>query len=139
MVAVASCTSKGERQGPCQDVILVVDDDQDTLDVLKIVLENEGLLVQTATNGKEAVERAAQQIPSLVTLDWDLAPRSGESVARDLRETCGSSIPIILISGNPYLDEKAARVGAFDYLQKPFVKYELVSAVHRALANARYG
>ena len=67
--------------------ILVVDDDPDITDSLKIILENQGFTVRTASNGKEAVAALEDQIPDLMILDIMMATDTeGFDLAYDLKE-----------------------------------------------------
>jgi DNA-binding response OmpR family regulator len=100
--------------------VLVVEDDANMREVAVWALEDEGLVVDIAGDRLEAAERVRQRLPALVVLDMGLPLGDGGSVAADLRAVCGTNLPILLITADGKASEKAKRVGAFAYLQKPF-------------------
>ncbi len=122
------------RSGAGNRTALIVDDDAGVRDLLRFILEGEGLVVETAENGYQGLARALYRRPSLVLLDLNIAYLSGEIVARELRATYGESLPIILVSGNGDVEEVADRIGADAYLAKPFSWNGVLGAVRRALA-----
>jgi DNA-binding response OmpR family regulator len=112
--------------------ILVVDDEPEIVQFIGLALEDEGYAVSTAADGEEAVEAAARQRPDLVVLDMGLPRLDGQGVATELRRLYGE-IPILLITADGRAGEKAARMGAYDYLRKPFELDELVSSIEERL------
>lgn len=120
--------------GPSEAPILVVEDELQVRQTIQWVLEDEGLPVQTASNGEEALNVAEQRRPALVVLDMALPILNGDDVAAGLRSTYGDEIPILVVTADGRAAAKAERIGAFDYLQKPFDIDDLVSAVQRGLA-----
>ena len=116
--------------------ILVVEDDQYLRQTIQSMLELEGYTVATAANGREAVERARRQRPSLVLLDWGLPIVSGPEVATAIHESYDRAVPIVLITADGRSAEKARQIGARDYLNKPFDLDDLVTVVQRVLADS---
>ncbi|HEX6510562.1 MAG TPA: response regulator transcription factor [Chloroflexota bacterium] len=114
--------------------ILVVDDDPDLRFTIRWALEDEGFQVETAADGQEAIERGMKTRPALLVLDMGLPIVNGDGVAARLRNELGFGLPILVITADGHASEKAARVGAFDYLHKPFDLEALVRSVHRGLA-----
>ncbi|MBV9119744.1 MAG: response regulator [Chloroflexi bacterium] len=108
--------------------ILVVDDEPEILQFVGTALEDEGFAVTRALDGQQAVNLAADQRPDLVVLDMSLPRLDGDDVARELRKAHGE-IPILLITADGSAREKALRVGAFDYLPKPFDLDRLLTIV----------
>src|SRR3954453_3820391 len=98
----------GERLGA---IILVVDDDPEIRDVVRWLLEDEGWTVETASDGRDALEQAARPPPPLIVLDMGLPIMSGEEVARRLHLEYPDPPPIIVVSADGRAGEKAARIG----------------------------
>jgi CheY-like chemotaxis protein len=113
--------------------ILVVDDDPEIRDVVRWLLEDEGWTVETASDGRDALERAMQSRPALIVLDMGLPILSGEEVANRLRMYFPVPPPIVVVSADGRAGEKAARIGAAAYLHKPFDVDDLARLVRRAL------
>jgi DNA-binding response OmpR family regulator len=120
-------------------VVLVVDDDPHVRASLRWALEDEGLAVETAADGREAVERAAARPPALVLLDLTLPVLDSYAAARALRAGHGAGLPILAITGDGQAPAKAARVGAYAYVRKPFDVGDLLAAVRRGLGAAPAG
>jgi DNA-binding response OmpR family regulator len=116
--------------------VLVVDDDPRILQMICWALEDEGLVVETARDGREALDRALVSRPVLAVLDFGLPHLSGNRVAEGLRMVAGAPIPILLITADGKAQEKAQQVGAYAYLRKPFEVKELVAAVRRGLSTS---
>ena len=113
--------------------ILVVEDDALVRRSVCAALEDEGLLVVAAADGQAALRVAALQPPALVVLDITLPILNGYLVADALRETHGSDLPILVMSADGRVREKARRVGAFAHLHKPFDLEDLVRGVRQGL------
>ena len=115
--------------------ILVVEDDVYVRQTIEWALEDEGLPVETATNGQQALEWARDRKPGLVILDMGLPIVDGFGVADGLRAAYGDGVPILTVTADGRAAEKARRVGAVDYLHKPFEIEALIGAVRRALSG----
>jgi two-component system response regulator MprA len=122
----------GERLGA---IILVVDDDPEIRDVVRWLLEDEGWTVETASDGRDALDRATRARPALIVLDMGLPIMSGEEVARRLHDVYVDPPPIIVVSADGRAGEKAARIGAASYLHKPFDVDALARLVRLALGS----
>ena len=119
---------------PPRDV-LVVDDDPSMCGLIVRTLQEEGLSVVKAKDGRQALQHARRQMPALVVLDLMLPHITGDRVATAFRSSPGGAdLPIVLISVDHSLAHKAVQVGACAYLQKPFELEDLISAVHQGLA-----
>lgn len=114
--------------------VLVVDDDPHMRQMISWALEDDGLLVATAADGRQALELAAQRRPALVVLDLTLPDLGGEEISARLRGE-RTDLPILVITADGYAQQKARRVGAYAYLHKPFELAELLEAVRRGLAT----
>src|SRR4051794_38198462 len=115
--------------------ILVVDDDPEIRDVVRWLLEDEGFTVETASDGRDALERATQARPALIVLDMGLPILSGEEVAMRLQVYYHEPPPIVVVSADGRAGEKAARIGAAGYLHKPFDVDELARLVRETLGG----
>jgi DNA-binding NtrC family response regulator len=112
--------------------ILVVDDDQDSCDLLREIFCAEGWHVDTALTPSQAFDLAEKEKIDLVVSDVNLeANQSGLDLLKDLRAQC----PVILVTGFGTLDSavEAAREGAWDFISKPFKVQEVVAIARRAL------
>lgn len=118
--------------------ILVVDDEKNIVDILKLNLQKEGYTVIEAYDGLEAVEKALpknpEDKPDLVLLDVMLPEMSGFEVCKKVRES--SSVPILMITAREEEVDKVLglEIGADDYVTKPFSMRELLA---RVKANMR--
>lgn len=116
--------------------ILVVDDDQDSCELLREIFCAEGWHVDTALNPSQAFSVAEKEKIDLVVSDVNLeANQSGLDLLKDLRAQC----PVILVTGFGTLDSavEAAREGAWDFISKPFKVQEVVAIARRALEQDR--
>jgi DNA-binding response OmpR family regulator len=116
--------------------ILVVEDDKKISKVVKVYLEGEGYRVIVADNGKDALQAAEKEVPSLVILDLMLPDISGEEVCQELREM--GDFPIIIVTAKSSENERVAgfALGADDYVVKPFSPRELVARVKAILKRS---
>ncbi len=114
--------------------LLVVDDAADARDVLQRNLSAEGYQVYTATNVAEAVRILESIALDLVITDMKMPGSSGLDLVRHVRENLRET-EVMVITGYPSVEGavKAVKIGAEDYLTKPFTQDELLSAVRRAL------
>ncbi|OOM10562.1 sensory transduction protein regX3 [Clostridium saccharobutylicum] len=117
--------------------ILVVDDEQNILDVVKAYLEKEDFEVITAMDGEMALNIFNEENINLIILDLMLPKITGEEVCKRIRVS--SSVPIIMLTAKADEDERieGISIGADDYLTKPFSVRELVVRV-RALLRRTY-
>jgi diguanylate cyclase (GGDEF)-like protein len=110
--------------------ILVVDDSKTQLDWVHQVLVREGFEVRTAADGKEAIRKVRTEPPDLVLLDMVLPDMDGLEVLRIVKARAEDHfIPVIILSVKADLDSKVAglRIGADDFLAKPFAEAELLA------------
>ena len=113
--------------------VLVVEDDRDLREMIQWLLEEEGFVVKVAKNGKEALDYAVVNKPSLVLLDMTLPIIDGFGVAAGLHKVYGDQLPILAMTADGHADEKACKVGAIGSISKPFELDALVDAVRAAL------
>lgn len=116
--------------------ILVVDDEYKILEVVVSYLENQGYHVLQAENGKNALEIFAKENISLLILDLMLPDISGEEICQRIRKK--SRVPIIMLTAK--VEEKSMliglKIGADDYITKPFSLKELSARVEAILRRA---
>ncbi len=120
--------------------ILVVEDDFDISNMLRIYFNGQGYEVQVAPRGGEALTATRKQLPNLIVLDIMLPDMNGYDVCRELRTTTRTShIPIIFLTQKDERSDKIAglELGADDYVTKPFDIEELKLRVQNAIAAAR--
>lgn len=113
----------------CAKKILVVDDEQKIVEVVKSYLEHSGYDVYKAYNGKQALEMFEKVDPSLVVLDLMLPDLNGEEICKIIRKQ--SRIPIIMLTAKVEEEDmlKGLDIGADDYITKPFSPKQLVARV----------
>lgn len=116
--------------------VLVVDDEQNILELIRYNLEKEGYTVRTASDGNAALEMAQVEKPDLILLDVMLPNLDGLSACRVLRQNeITRKIPIIMISARGEELDKVLglEIGADDYVTKPFSIRELLARVKARL------
>lgn len=113
--------------------ILVVDDDNNICELLRLYLEKNGFLVITCADGEHAIELEKREKPSLVLLDIMLPKFDGWQVCREIRKN--SDVPIIMITAKNETFDKilGLELGADDYISKPFDTKEVVARVKAVL------
>jgi len=112
--------------------ILIIDDEPDIRDVLKITLECEGFEVFEAKDGVEGLEKVHKTSPDLVILDYKMPKMDGHEVCQILkRDILLRHMPIIMLTGKGETRDKVKGInaGADDYLVKPFEPQELVARI----------
>ncbi|MDP4785052.1 MAG: response regulator, partial [Alphaproteobacteria bacterium] len=120
--------------------ILIVDDEKDIRSLLSMTLEDEGYATLQAANADEARAALLVQPPKLAILDiW---MRDSDMDGIELLEWVKSiypSLPVLMISGHGTIETavQAIRLGAYDFIEKPFKETRLLMMVERALDNAR--
>ncbi len=116
--------------------ILVVEDDQNLLDVLKYNLAKEGYDVLTAADGVEALDTARSKKPDLIVLDIMLPRMDGLEVCRILRREM--TVPILMLTAKAEETDKVVglELGADDYMTKPFSIREFLARIRAMLRRA---
>lgn len=118
--------------------ILVVDDEQNIRRSLEIILKGEGFTVEGVGDGESALARVAEGEVHAVFLDLNLPGIDGMEVLRRLGES-QPSLPVVMISGHATVERavEATRLGAFDFLEKPFSRDRVVVLARNATESAR--
>ncbi|MEF3254768.1 MAG: response regulator transcription factor [Deferribacterales bacterium] len=118
--------------------ILLIDDDFEILDILKLLLEVEGYETDTATNGFTGIEKVKKNRYNLIILDLNLPDLSGEQVCKLLRKS--TNTPILILSAKESVTDKVLclEYGADDYVTKPFQNMELIARIKSILRRCHY-
>ncbi|HUE28087.1 MAG TPA: response regulator transcription factor [Solirubrobacteraceae bacterium] len=118
--------------------VLVVDDEPTIAEVVARYLERAGYRVLIAADGEEALDAVAVERPDLVVLDLMLPRLSGLEVMRRLRARDGGGPPVVLLTAKDEESDRVSglRLGADDYMVKPFSAAELVARVDAVLRRA---
>jgi len=119
--------------------VLVVEDETKIRQLLRSLLEREGLEVVSTSSGAEAIALARSAHPDLVLLDLRLPDVPGEEVAREVRAS--STVPIVMLTAKAGEEHRirGLELGADDYVTKPFSPRELVLRVRAVLRRAATG
>lgn len=116
--------------------ILVAEDDEAIIEVMKIILQDANYTVFTADNSTDIKTIIAEQNPHVLLLDIWLSGENGGDIARGLRaDEKTKKLPIIMISANNETEKIAKEVGAQGFLQKPFNIDELLAIVDKQLPH----
>ena len=116
-----------------EEKILVVDDESAISDIIKFNFEEEGYLIDTADNGKGAIELAAENNYDLILLDIMMPKLNGFEALREIRKF--SDVPVIMLTAREDEVDKVLglELGADDYVVKPFSMRELLARVKAVL------
>lgn len=117
--------------------LLIIEDDADLVKALDLYLSRAGYAVVTAMNGLEGLQKLYNERPDMVILDIAMPKMDGWEVCRRIREM--SEVPIIILSARVQEDErvKGLKLGADDYVAKPFSLKELEARLEAVLRRAR--
>ncbi len=120
--------------------ILIVDDEQDIRALISGILEDEGYTTRQAGSSQGALAEVAARRPSLVVLDiWmDESDHDGIETLKLIKRE-HSEVPVVMISGHGNIETalEASRIGAYDFIEKPFNTDRLLMVVERAIDDAR--
>jgi DNA-binding response OmpR family regulator len=120
--------------------ILVVDDDEHIVQLLRHQLETEGYRVLTAQRGEEVLALANSEQPDLITLDILLANMNGFEVLEQLKEDpMTSDIPVIIVSVVPDAETRGLALGAVGCIGKPFEEHQVLSQIQGVLTSLGTG
>lgn len=116
--------------------ILIVDDDENICELLRLYLEKDGFETVVANNGEQAVDYAAKYTPDLILLDIMLPKLDGWQVCREIRKS--SDVPIIMLTAKGETFDKilGLELGADDYISKPFDTKEVIARIKAVLRRS---
>jgi two-component system response regulator MprA len=117
--------------------ILIIEDDEAILKVLRRVLSYEGYQVDTALDGQSGLNMVREIVPDLIILDWMLPGMDGLEVCRRLR--AAGNIPILMLTAKDTIQDRVQGLdaGADDYLVKPFELDELMARIRALLRRTQ--
>lgn len=115
--------------------ILIVDDDAEIVESLRLALESNGYDVLVARDGNQGLALTERENPDLVILDMMMPKRSGFLVLEKMRRTRQTPLRVIMITANEGTRHKAyaEMLGVDDYLRKPFPMDRLIESVRRLI------
>lgn len=120
--------------------ILVVDDEADIRDLVSDILSDNGYTVRQAKNSVTAFDSIAEKIPSAIVLDIWLknSELDGLGILEAIKRKY-AEVPVVMISGHGNIETaiNSLRIGAYDYIEKPFKQDRLLHVVNRAIETAR--
>lgn len=118
--------------------ILVIEDDEVIRMALGDRLKSEGYLVDFATDGEQGIQKATQDAWDLIILDIGLPRKNGFDVCRDIR-MAGVVVPVLMLTARGQVIDKVLglKIGADDYLTKPFDASELVARIEALLRRSK--
>lgn len=117
--------------------ILIMDDEQDTLNMLALTLKFSGFDVATADTGQKAIELVNEYRPDAMILDVMMPDLSGIEVYKIIKKQAPNTPPTIFLSASIRPQDQVAglEAGAFIYLVKPVLREKLIETVRAALAS----
>jgi CheY-like chemotaxis protein len=119
--------------------VAIVEDDENTREVFRTILEHNGMRVFEAVDGEQGLELIRRQHPDVVLLDLGLPGIDGRTVARRLKaDPATADVPIIVVTAAAEEDTRlwAMHLGCSEFLEKPVELRTLTAAVERCLAHA---
>jgi DNA-binding response OmpR family regulator len=120
---------------PAAKTVLLVDDDTEIVESMRVVLEGRGYRILVARDGNAGLTLAERESPDLIVLDMMMPKKSGFLVLEKLKGRPGGLIPTIMITGNEGSRHRAYAefLGVKDYIRKPFAMEKLVKSVDKLL------
>jgi len=113
--------------------VLIVDDDYNICDLLRMYLEKEGYGVSAAYNGNDALDKFKNSAPDLVLLDLMLPGIDGIEVCREIRRISRTPVIMLTAKGETFDKVLGLEIGADDYIVKPFEPRELLARIKAVL------
>lgn len=116
--------------------ILIVDDDENICELLRLYLEKDGFETVVANDGEQAVKYATQHNPDLILLDIMLPLLDGWQVCREIRKTSDTPIIMLTAKGETFDKILGLELGADDYVSKPFDTKEVIARIKAVLRRS---
>ncbi|MFP4313208.1 MAG: PleD family two-component system response regulator [Alphaproteobacteria bacterium] len=114
--------------------ILIIDDEETTRQIVRVILEDNSLTYLEACNGSDGLEKALQEQPDCILLDWMMPGMSGIEVLKALKHNEETeNIPVIMLTGKTEINHvsESLVMGAHDYIVKPFDDYNLLKRLEK--------
>ena len=115
--------------------VLIVDDDLDFIEMLKMILRNAGFDVAGASDSQSALEKCAEINPDVILLDLMIPGVDGWGIYQILREITRAPVIIVSASGNRDNVVRSLEMGIYDYISKPFYNPEIIARINRVLTR----
>ena len=121
---------------PGKQTVLIVDDEVNICELIRLYVEKEGYHAVIANDGQDAIDKSKSLSPDIILLDIMLPVKDGWQVCREIRAT--SNVPIIMLTAKGETFDKVLglELGADDYMVKPFEPKELVARIKAVLRRA---
>ena len=116
--------------------ILIVDDDENICELLRLYLEKDGFETIVANDGEQAVDYASKYSPDLILLDIMLPKLDGWQVCREIRKTSETPIIMLTAKGETFDKILGLELGADDYVSKPFDTKEVIARIKAVLRRS---
>lgn len=120
--------------------ILIVDDEQELVLALKIRLESEGFVVQTAGDGQAALDQIVSDRPDLIILDVRMPVMEGYTCLREMNNRYGrGELAVIILTARDQMKDLFELEGIEDYVVKPFNHEDLITRINMAFQRRAQG
>jgi len=113
--------------------ILIVDDDRNICELLRLYSENDGYTIAMAYDGEEAIQKFSEFHPDIILLDIMLPKKDGWEVCREIRKTSDCPIIMLTAKGESFDKVLGLELGADDYVVKPFEPKEVMARIKAVL------
>lgn len=114
--------------------IIVVDDDELILVLMRRLLRQHGFTPIAVSSGEEALDHVESSAPDLILLDLGLQDVAGKEFMARLRQV-SPLVPVVIVSGRSLSRREVSKLGAVDFLQKPFEIDALIGSIRRTLES----
>lgn len=113
--------------------VLIVDDDPDFIEMLKLILRHSGFDVAGATDSNTALEKCAEINPDVILLDLMIPGVDGWGIYQILREITRAPVIVVSASGDRDNAVRSLEMGIYDYISKPFYNPEIIARINRVM------
>lgn len=118
--------------------VLIVDDDVDFIEMLKLILRHAGFDVAGATDSNSALVKCAEINPDVILLDLMIPGVDGWGIYQILREITRAPVIVVTASGNRDNAVRSLEMGIYDYISKPFYNPEIIARINRVLQRVEH-